>query len=236
MQPVVVRPAPGQPGRYELVAGERRWRAAQLLGETTIPAIVRVVDDRTAAEWALIENLQREDLNPMDRAAAFRRLAEDYGLSHQAIADRVGLDRSTVSNLFRLNELDEFTADAVRTNKLSLGHAKALLGCVDPARRAELAATTVRSGWSVRRTEQAVLELARRSAHVPSPTEPPSAAALQRADLGRRIGEHLGTRVAIEAGKSRGSGRLLVDFYSIEQFEGLLRRMGIADHVLHDLR
>lgn len=229
MQPIIVRPRGS--GKFELIAGERRWRAAQLLELRTIPALVREVDDRTAAEWALIENVQREDLNPMDRAAAFLRLIEQFGLSHQQIAERVGVDRTSVSNLIRLNELDEATADSVRAGRLTLGHAKALLGCADPVRRAELGATVLRNGWSVRRTEQAIREL---NATRPSGSREPSARSLHLADLERRIGDRLGTRVSIETGRATGSGTLRIAYYSIAQFEGLLARMGIDESSLRD--
>jgi len=229
MQPILVRPRGA--GKFELIAGERRWRAAQLLELRTIPAIVREVDDRTAAEWALIENVQREDLNPMDRAAAFLRLIEQFGLSHQQIAERVGIDRTSVSNLIRLNELDQRTADSVRSGHLTLGHAKALLGCADPLRRTELGAAVLRNGWSVRRTEQAVRELNPTGA---AGQRDPSARSLHLADLERRIGDRLGTRVAIETARATGSGTLRISYYSIAQFEGILARLGIDESSLGD--
>ncbi len=235
MQPIVVRPidgdASGKAG-YELIAGERRWRAARQLSMNSIPAIVRSVDDRTAAEWALIENLQREDLNPMDRAAAFARLIDDFGMSHQEIADEVGLDRSTISNLLRLNDLDTTTANAVRTGHLSLGHAKALLGCTDGPSRASLAHAAVRNGWSVRKTEGEVRRFSSDTSHNPSRTAAHAAKSGSSAHLGKleeRLGELLGTRVRIERGKEKGAGRLVIEYYSIEQFEGLLERANLAE-------
>lgn len=221
MQPIVVRSRADQPGRFELIAGERRLRAAERIGMKTIPAVVREVDDRTAAEWALIENLQRQDLNPIERAHAFRRLIDEFGLSHQELAEQVGVDRSSVSNLLRLNDLDQSTAAMVADGLLSMGHAKALLACTDVARRAELAAMAVRQGWTVRQTEA-------RARHAERPTEPsaPRRGSAHLQDLERRLGEHLGTRVRIVPGRKRGTGRLSLDYFSLEQFEGLLLRMG----------
>ena len=163
MQPIMVRPT--QSG-FELVAGERRWRAAKLLGLPTIPAVVRDLTDQSAAELALIENIQREDLNPMERALALRRLAMDFGMTHQQIAERVGLDRASVSNLLRLSELDHATADLVRSGRLTQGHAKALLAIGELGERAELAAKSVAQDWSVRELERQVQHAQARVMHV----------------------------------------------------------------------
>ncbi|MFM7050838.1 MAG: ParB/RepB/Spo0J family partition protein, partial [Planctomycetota bacterium] len=159
MQPIMVRPAAKG---FELVAGERRWRAAKLIGLPTIPALVREIDEQTAAELALIENVQREDLNPMERAYALRRLSTDFSLTHQDIADRVGLDRASVTNLLRLSDLDRPTADLVRSGKLSQGHGKALLAVLDLGLRAELAAKSMAGEWSVRELEHQVQQVGTR--------------------------------------------------------------------------
>ncbi|HMN97270.1 MAG TPA: ParB/RepB/Spo0J family partition protein [Phycisphaerales bacterium] len=233
MQPVIVRPAAESPGRYELVAGERRWRAAMRLNLERIPAIVRTLDDRETAEWALIENLQREDLNPMDRAQAFRRLVDDFGMTHAQLAERLGVDRSSITNLLRLNDLDTFTSDAVRSGHLGLGHAKALLSVAREELRRALATQAIRNGWSVRRTERAVTAATKGAATSGGggPREA-SPAALHRADLERRLGEWLGTRVTLEQGGRGRPGRLMLEFYSIEQFDGLLQRLGVPESVL----
>ena len=227
MQPIVVRPSPSRSGHFEIVAGERRYRAAQRLELERIPAIVREIDDRTAAEWALIENLQREDLNPMERARAFLALVDEFELSHQEIAEQVGLDRSSVSNLLRLNDLDPKTGAIVERGLLGLGHAKALLGCPDANLRATLAEEAVRKGWSVRQTEARVraAEATRPTSASSAPSRPGSA---HLADLERRIGEHLGTRVQLQRGRNRTSGRVVIEWYDLDQFEGLLRRMGFS--------
>lgn len=225
MQPVVVRRVVS--GRYELIAGERRWRAIKSLGWTEIPAIVQDVDDQAAAELALIENLQREDLNPMDRAKALRRLADEFGLSHHAIGERVGMDRATVSNLLRLNELDPATAQAVRDGLVSMGHAKVLLGVSDVGRRGPLVRQAVQEGWSVRQLEDAVRGLAPR---VPRGTSARGSgagtASAHVAQLQRALEEYLGTRVHVRVGRKKGAGEIRIAFHSLDEFDGLMQRIG----------
>ncbi|MHC4447837.1 MAG: ParB/RepB/Spo0J family partition protein [Planctomycetota bacterium] len=222
MQPIVVRPDAA--GEFELVVGERRWRAAQLIGMARLPAVVREIDDRTAAEWALIENIQREDLNPLERADAFRRLTDEHGMTHRQVADRVGLDRSTVSNLLRLHELDSFTKDAVRNGLLTEGHGRALLVITNLEARQHLAKLAIREDWSVRKLQGRAASLM--GPGKPRPPTTPTAAAPHRADLERRLSDHLGTRVQVLPGKQKGSGRLVIEFYSFDQFEGLMKRLG----------
>jgi ParB family chromosome partitioning protein len=223
MQPIVVR---RRGSGHELIAGERRWRAIQRLGWAEIPAIVQDVDDRQAAELALIENLQREDLNPMDRAMALRRLGDEFGVSHQGLAERLGLDRSTVTNLLRLNELDAGCASHVRSGALTLGHAKVLLGVTDAARRRALADAAASGGWSVRQLEGAV----RAGGVVPRGTSTSnpraSAGSAHLTDLQRRLEEHLGTRVELRVGRKKGAGELRIHFHSLDAFDGLMQRIG----------
>jgi ParB family chromosome partitioning protein len=229
MQPIMVRHHVGQ---YELVAGERRWRAAKLLGMTTIPAIVREIDEQTAAELALIENIQREDLNPMERATALRRLALDFSMTHQAIADKVGLDRASVTNLLRLSELDAATADLVRAGRLSQGHAKALLAVTNTAQRSDLAAKVLAHDWSVRELERQVQALQQRSFEsaqaIGTDKQEPTARDANVADLERQLAEYLGTRVRLQLGRKKGSGRLVLDFYNLDQFDGLMQKIGFG--------
>jgi ParB family chromosome partitioning protein len=226
MQPVVVRVLPGGQDRYELIAGERRWRAMDRLGRAEIPAIVQSADDRQAAELSLIENLQREDLNPMDRAGALRRLADEFSLTHAQLAERVGLDRASVSNLLRLNELDAGTAGYIRAETLSLGHAKVLLGVADVATRRTFAEQSVTQGWSVRQLEQAV----RDGAGVPRGTVAKGRArggnSAHLTDLKRQLEEHLGTRVDLRLGRKKGAGELRIQFFSLDDFDGLMQRIG----------
>lgn len=221
MQPVLVRPA--TPGRYELIAGERRWRAAQRAGLTRVPAIVRTLDDRAAAEHALVENVQREDLNAMDKAWALRRMSERFGLTHTELAGRIGLERSSVANMVRLTELEEDVQAMVRTGALSFGHARALLGIPAGPGRSALATRAHDESWSVRRLE----EEARRSG---KPTKVPAPRAGIRpaihGEIEKRLAEHLGARVRLRTDRSGARGTLTIDFYDIDHFEGLVRKLG----------
>lgn len=228
MQPLIVRPR--QEGGFELIAGERRWRAAQRIDLADVPAIVRDIDDRTAAEWALIENLQREDLNPMDRAEAFDRLQRSFGLTHQDIADRVGLNRSSVTNIVRLNELADAIKSSIRDGRLSLGHAKALLSVTNDEQRLKLARQAERQGWSVRRLERAAAAAASTVVDNDNHSRDAQAAAGAAShlrDLEEKLGAQLGTRVVIRPGRKKGSGELIVHFYDFDQFEGVLNRLGV---------
>jgi ParB family transcriptional regulator, chromosome partitioning protein len=227
MQPILVRPIGSG---FELIAGERRWRAANRLGLREIPAIVSDVSEQVSAELALIENLQREELNPMDRAHALRHLCEDFGLTHQELADRVGLDRASVTNLLRLSDLDPLAADFVRSGRLSQGHGKALLAVMNLNIRHELAGKAATAGWSVRELERRIQHVLIGSATKAAQTDPTHPATTPRsanaADLERKLGEHLGTRVNIQLGRKKGSGRLIIEFYSLDQFDGLMARFG----------
>jgi len=232
MQPIVVRPAPAAPGgtegpRYEIVAGERRYRAAATIPLEQVPVIVRDVDDRTAAELALIENLQREDLNPIERAAAFRRLADDFGMTHESIAEAVGLDRASISNHLRLLGLDEATLADLRSGRLGMGHGRALLAIEGITPRRSLAEQAIRDGWSVRELERRVRSFLRREQDTAStPDDQPDLSRSHLDDLERRLGEHLGTRVHVRPGRKKGTGEVRIQFFSHEEFEGLLSRVG----------
>jgi ParB family chromosome partitioning protein len=222
MQPIVVRPSLA--GGFQLVVGERRWRAAQLIGLSPLPAIVRELDDQTATTWALIENVQREDLNPIERAEAFRQLIDEHGLTHQELADRVGVNRSSVTNFLRLLELDEASRAAVRDERLTVGHAKALLAITNLMQRCRLAEAAIRQAWSVRELERRVGQLSNRAAL--SRTGQHAAMDPHLQDLQRQLGAHLGTKVTIQGGKKKGTGRLIIDFYGLDQFDGLMQRLG----------
>ncbi len=227
MQPIVARPLPNTPGRYEIVAGERRFRAAGRIGLTEVPVIVHEIDDRTAAEFALIENLQREDLNPIERAAAFRRLADEFGMTHEAIASAVGLDRASVSNHLRLLGLDDATLEDLRQGVLGMGHGRALLGVGQLAARRSLAEQAIRDGWSVRELEKRIRNFNRTESDAGTPPDAgPDPARSHLDDLERRLGDHLGTRVQVRAGRRAGTGEVRIRFFSHEDFEGLLERVG----------
>lgn len=232
MQPLVVRRAaaknPDGDAMWELVAGERRWRAARLAGLAEIPAVVAEIDDRAAAEWAIIENVQREDLNPIERGAAFRNLASTFGLTQAQIAERVGIDRSSVANLMRLCDLEPEIRDAIASGALDIGHGKVLLGMPAGAARAGLAERASRENWTVRRLERWV-RLAEQGIEGTALANAESAAVTGSAsltDLERQLGDHLGTRVRISTDSSRTRGRVAIEFYSLEQFDGLMERLG----------
>lgn len=244
LQPVVVRADPDGVG-YELVAGERRLRATRLAGLDTIPAVVREVDDRASAELALIENLQRADLNPVERALAFRTLADRYQLTHAQIGERVGLDRVSVSNHLRLLELDEEILGMVADGRLGFGHARALLGITDAERRSSVARLAAEESWSVRAVERACTdtpeasqpvvtdEQAKKvnSSSVDGTQQTQSRARAVLDDMEKRLGEHLGTRVTLRTDRSGQRGTLTLEFYSLDQFDGLLERLGYRHEI-----
>ena len=231
MQPLVVR-STGNSGEtpWELIAGERRLRAIKLLGRAQVPAIVVEAGDQDAAEMALIENLQREDLNPLDRATALANLRDSFGLNQSDLAERVGLDRSSVANLLRILELDDFCAAAVRRGTLSLGHAKALLALTDDVHRRTTAAAALNGGWSVRELERRIRHLQGRPVDKKAGAEqsPITTKQANVVDLERRLGEILGMRVNISLGRKKGSGKLQIEFNSLEQFDTLTERLGLA--------
>ncbi|MEM9346701.1 MAG: ParB/RepB/Spo0J family partition protein [Planctomycetota bacterium] len=225
MQPIVVRPVPNEPGRYELIAGERRWRAAKEAGLESVPVLIREIGDEKAAELALIENLQREDLNAIEKAEAFQHLGDQFGLSHSQIAERVGLERSSISNLLRLLDLSNFVRDLVSQNVLSMGQARAIAGLSDAAQQRALAERAVREGLSVRQVEQEARRLQQPSAT--QGVKLPGTASPVLSDLEKQIGQQLGTRVKIKAGRKKGAGTLAIDFYSLDEFDALLARLDV---------
>jgi ParB family chromosome partitioning protein len=221
IQPIVVRPldAVGGELRYEIVAGERRWRAAQLAGLHAIPAIVRDIPDQTAVVVALIENIQREDLNPMEEARALRRLVENFEMTHATAADSVGRSRVMVSNLLRLLELPDAVTTMLERRELGMGHARALLALDAIEDQLTLARRVVKEGWSVRETERAVRRL-------PKSRKRPSRAGggvtvdpdVRR--LETDLAERLGAKVKIE--HNGGGGRIIIRYYSLDELEGII--------------
>lgn len=219
MQPIVVRNT-STSGEYELVAGERRWRAAQIAGLAKLPCIVKDLDDKTSAEWALIENLQREDLNPIDRAEAFDRLVVDFNATQKEIASQLGIDRSSVANFLRLNDLEPSVKDAVRDGRLSMGHAKVILGIPDTSTSKAIARRCAREQWSVRELERQLKKQTGRNS-TKAKTEQ-TALEMYMQNLADQLGNHLGTKAIISVGKKKGTGKLTIEFYSNDQFEGIL--------------
>ena len=220
VQPIVVRP---EGDHYELVAGERRWRAAQIAGLQKIPAVIRDLDSKSAAAIALIENIQREDLNPLEEAHAFLRLIDEFDLTHQQVADSVGRSRASVSNLLRLLDLADPVKQLVNHGQLDMGHARALLGLIRHD-QIEVANIVVKRGLSVRETEALVKQVLKGS-----PVKKPKVAEpdpdIRR--LETRISEKLGAAVKIKSGK-KGAGQLIVNFHNHDELEGILEHLDLG--------
>ena len=232
MQPIVVRALsggaaggrdagqrnPGESQRYEIIAGERRWRAAQMAGLADIPAIVRDVPDEAAVAMALIENIQREDLNPLEEARALTRLIEEFGLTHQSAAEAVGRSRAAVSNLLRLMELADEVKELLEQRSIEMGHARALLSLTSRRQQVEVAGLVAKKALSVRDTEA----LVRRLIH-PAATESQSSPArdpdIHRLEL--ELADKLGARVMFQH-TSSGKGKLVVTYNSLDELEGIL--------------
>ncbi len=229
VQPIVVRPLDGaeaatgrdgpRPQRYEIIAGERRWRAAQQAGLREIPALVRHVPDEAALAMALIENIQRENLNPLEEARALERLVAEFSLTHQQAAEAVGRSRAAVTNLLRLLELPDEVCQRLMRRELEMGHARALLGLPQRRQQIEVAGLVVRKSLSVRETEALVRRLV--EPQRPSPPGGPAADDPNIRHLQQGLSEKLGAQVAIEHASS-GRGRLVVRYNSLEELEGIL--------------
>jgi ParB family transcriptional regulator, chromosome partitioning protein len=226
MQPIVVRPLsgrnPGESQRYEIIAGERRWRAAQMAGLAEIPAIVREVPDEAAVAMALIENIQREDLNPLEEARALSRLIEEFGLTHQSAAEAVGRSRAAVSNLLRLMDLADEVKQLLEQRSIEMGHARALLSLTSRRQQIEVAGLVAKKALSVRDTEALVRRLMAPAASGGSagahgsPTGDPD---IHRLEL--ELADKLGARVMFQHTAS-GKGKLVVTYNSLDELEGIL--------------
>jgi ParB family chromosome partitioning protein len=233
LQPVLVRPVGD--GRYQLVAGERRWRAARRAGVDMVPALVRDATEMASAEQALIENLHREDLSPLEEAAAYQQLIEEFGLTHEVVAGRVGKSRSAITNTLRLLTLPPAIQQLLAEGRLSAGHAKALLTTPDRSFQEQLARRAATEGWSVRAVEEAVRdrggqptngdapsaeagETAEAPSRPPSKLRPPGLLELEQL-----LAEHLATRVSVAM--SRNRGKIVVEFADLADLERIYRRM-----------
>jgi ParB family transcriptional regulator, chromosome partitioning protein len=222
VQPILVRPlsgrVPGESQRYEIIAGERRWRAAQMAGLAEIPAVIRDVPDEAAVSMALIENIQREDLNPLEEAGALHRLIEEFGLTHQAAADAVGRSRAAVTNLLRLMELADEVKELLEQRRIEMGHARALLGLTSRRQQIEVAGLVAKKSLSVRDTEALVRRII--NPHSAKEKEPTAADPdIQR--LERELADKLGAKVMFQHGAS-GKGKLVVTYNSLDELEGIL--------------
>jgi ParB family chromosome partitioning protein len=217
MQPILAREVAGG---YEIIAGERRWRAAQLAGLTEVPVLLREVADEAVAAMALIENIQREDLNAIDEAHGLQRLIQDFGMTHDAVAQAVGKSRAAVSNLLRLLNLSHPVQDMLTAGLIEMGHARALLPLHASAQR-ELAHEIETKGLSVREVERRVARLKEAPARPPKPAVSRDILRLEEA-----LSDALGMTAHVHTG-SKGSGRLTLQFASADELEGLLLRLGI---------
>jgi ParB family transcriptional regulator, chromosome partitioning protein len=220
MQPVLVR-QPGSDGKHEIIAGERRWRAAIIAGLAEMPALVRDVPDQSAAALSLIENIQREDLNPLEEAQGFQRLIDDFGLTHDQVSQAVGRSRSAVTNMLRLTQLAKPVQEMLHDGTLDMGHARALL-TLDSEKQIALAKRIAQDGMSVRDAERLASGEAGRAKH---PRKPPKANAdpdIRR--LETDLADSLGATVRIKP-KKKGAGQILIDYGSLDQLDGILAKL-----------
>jgi len=215
MQPIVIRPIENDETPYEIIAGERRWRAAQLAGLTEIPAIVRDLTDQVAIALALIENIQRQDLNPVDQALALQRFHEEFGLSHQEIADTVGKARTTVSNLLRLLSLEDEIKDLMQQGLLDMGHARAIL-TLKAKDQLQIAKIVIDKSLSVRQTEQLV-----RDWNTPKQEKSKDPLAPDVQQLTQKLSERFSASVKLDYNK-QGKGKLVISYNSLDELDGIL--------------
>ncbi len=238
MQPVVVRRSSDEEGLYELIAGERRWRASCRTGNTQIRAIVMDVDDLGSAQLALIENIQREDLNPIERAKGFLSLSARFSMTQDQIAKQVGISRSSVANQLRLLDLDDEIIEMIASRHLGTGHGKVLLSCENEGYRLKLARLAAEKNWTVRALEEAVGQFNNSdtgnisdtnlsSGETDESTQTRMESVLQ--DLEKRLGEHLSTKVKLKTDRSGTKGSITIDFFDLDHFDGLMNRLGIHE-------
>ena len=224
LQPILVRQVPGG---YELIAGERRWRAAKELGLEEIPALVRGVEADRSLELALVENIQRADLNPIETALAYRELQDRFGITQEQVAEKVGKNRSTVANAMRLLDLPEEIRDDVSRGTITSGHARAILAVKDPVLQRKIAARVAKRLMSVRETEKLVQRLERRDAEASAGRKPPRIDPVVR-QWEETLQGRLGTKVRIQARAKTGKGKILIEFFSPTDFERIVGLLGVA--------
>jgi ParB family chromosome partitioning protein len=220
IQPIVVRKI--APDKFEIVAGERRWRASQLAGMQDVPVVIKEIDDRTAMAVALIENIQREDLNPLEEAEALRRLLDEFAMTHQQVADAVGKSRVTVTNLLRLLDLNPEVKKLLLSNQLEMGHARALLG-LDAARQIAAAHKIVKEGLTVRAAERLVKDSQAEAKRPKQKIIDKDTLRLQD-----ELAAKLGAKVVIDH-KQNGSGKLVIAYSSLDELDGLIAQFNLQD-------
>lgn len=225
IQPLIVRRS--DDGTYELIAGERRWRAARIAGLDTIPAVIREASHAKALEWALIENLQREDLTPLERAAAYQHYLNEFGGTVEGLAARLGESRSNVANYLRLLSLPKEVQDLLADGSLQMGHARALLMLRDAEQQLRLARLAIRRALSVREVEARAKRLTASDAPTAAP-RPAAAAGLRRhiEQLERKLSQALGLQVKIQSGRRKNSGRVVISYNSLDEFDRIAERLG----------
>ena len=224
MQPLIVRQ---RNGKMELIAGERRWRASRELGLKEVPVIVREASDQDVLELALIENLQREDLNPIEEADAYSRLSKEFGLRQEDIAQRVGKDRATVANAIRLLDLPSTVQQFLRERKLMPGHAKVLLALKSPEDVESAAGTIVNQGLTVRATEKVVKSLLNPAKAPPQAAAPAAAMTHALREVEQKLTRHFSTAVSVHHGEKKG--KLEIDYYGVDDLNRLLNIMGVEE-------
>jgi ParB family chromosome partitioning protein len=224
VQPIVARPieSAGNEQRYEIVAGERRWRAAQLAGLAEIPAVIREVPDESAIAMALIENIQRENLNPLEEARALDRLIREFDLTHAEAAQAVGRSRASVSNLLRLQDLSEKVKPLLEDRQLEMGHARALLSIANSTQQYDAARQVVKKGLSVRETERLVKRMLEGAKPKGATKAPPQNADIRRLEM--EVSEKLGAKVSVNH-TSRGTGKLVISYNSLDELDGILKHI-----------
>ncbi len=225
VQPIVVRPIGKEGGtqRYEIVAGERRWRAAQMAGLADIPAVVKDIPDEAAIAMALIENIQRENLNPLEEARALDRLIREFDLTHAEAAEAVGRSRAAVSNLLRLQDLSDKVLPMLESRQLEMGHARALLGISNATQQLDAARQVVKKGLSVRETERLVKHMLDNSGR----TKPAKQTEAGSADIRRleiEVSEKIGAKVSVNHTK-KGSGKIVISYNSLDELDGILKHI-----------
>lgn len=224
VQPIVARPIPKTGGtqRYEIVAGERRWRAAQLAGLAEIPAVVREVPDESAIAMALIENIQRENLNPLEESRALDRLIREFDLTHAEAASAVGRSRATVSNLLRLQDLSDKVKPMLEARQLEMGHARALLSISDATQQFDAARQVVKKSLSVRETERLVKHMLGGPKSKPTTKAAPVNGDIRRLEI--EVSEKLGAKVHVDHTKN-GAGKLIISYNSLDELDGILKHI-----------
>ena len=226
LQPIAVR---SRAGRYEIIAGERRCAAAKSLGMSHVAAIIRGATDEQMLELALIENIQREDLNAIDRAMAYREFCRRFGLKPEEVAERLGEDRTTVVNYLRLLELPVAIRSLVAEGRLSMGHARCLVGIADDARQRQLAESVVQNELSVRALEEIMRrEKTREAGAQAAPAEPGRLRSAHLHDVERQFEQALKTKVVIRDGKRKGTGRIIIEYYSLDDFDRIASALGVT--------